>query len=80
MKKLPELTEEKKSEITIDRIKAQKEFKLYLLQEDGPIEIDKDTAIKEISEGSDIGKELIEIEMQALEFAFEEISKQKEGK
>jgi hypothetical protein len=80
MIRLPELTEEQKSEITIDRINAQKEFKIYLLEEGKQVEISKDLAIEEISKGSDLGKTLIDTEMRAIQFAFEAILKQKEGK
>ena len=80
IKKLPDLTDEQKSEITIDRIRAQKEFKLYLLEEGKQVEISKDLAIEEISKGSNLGKRLIDTEMRAIQFAFEAILKQKEGK
>ncbi len=80
VKKLPDLTDEQKSEITIDRIKAQKEFTLYLLEEGKRVEITKDLAIEEISKGSSLGKRLVNAEMRAIQFAFKAILKQREGK
>jgi hypothetical protein len=69
----PMLSFDKQAEITMERIKAQEKLEIYIL--DVGL-IDKERALKEIEERSEIGMELIEIEKQTVKFALEDIKKQ----
>jgi hypothetical protein len=71
----PMLSFDKQAEITMERIKAQEKLEIFIL--DVGL-IDKERALKEIEERSEIGMELIEIEKQAVKFALEDIKKQLE--
>ncbi|MFX1567991.1 MAG: hypothetical protein ACFFCV_06460 [Promethearchaeota archaeon] len=69
----PLLSFDKQAEITMERIKAQEKFEIYIV--DVGI-IDRERALKEIEEKSEIGMEIIEIEKIAVKFALEDIRKQ----
>ncbi|HEC39310.1 hypothetical protein LCGC14_1300310 [marine sediment metagenome] len=69
----PTLNIETQAEITKERIKSQEKFEIYIV--DVGI-IDKDRAIKEIDDRSEIGMEIIEIEKITVKLALENIKKQ----
>lgn len=73
---LAQISKEQQSRLTIERIKAQKEFKIAFLQDGITREFDKEGAIKEITKGSAEGEQLVRIEMKAIQFAFREAKKQ----
>lgn len=76
---LPTLTSKQQEEITIERIKAQEKYKISTIDQGIKKDFDKDDAIEEIKNKTDIGKQLIKIEMRALKFAFEQAKKQNIG-
>lgn len=73
---LAELNEIQKRNLTKERIKAQEEYKIVIIQDGKPKEYDKEEAIKEIEDKSEFGKQLVKIEMRAVEFAFKQAMKQ----
>lgn len=73
---LAEISKEQQNKLTIERIKAQEEFKIAFLEDGITRELDKDEAIEEINKGSNIGEQLVRIEMRAIQFAFREAKKQ----
>lgn len=72
---LAEISKEQQNKLTIERIKAQKEFKIAFLEDSITKELDKDGAIEQINKGSKIGEQLVRIEMRAIQFAFKEAKK-----
>lgn len=73
---LAELNEIQKRNLTKERIKAQEEYKIVIIQDGKPKEYDKEEAIKEIEDDTEFGKQLVKIEMRAVEFAFKQAMKQ----
>lgn len=76
---LPKLTIEKQEELTIERIKTQEEFKISIIDQTIKKDFDKEQAIEEIKNKTDFGKQLIKIEMRAVQFAFQQAKKQNIG-
>ena len=73
---LAELNEIQKGNLTKERIKAQEEYKIVIIQDGKPKEYDKEEAIKKIEDDTEFGKQLVKIEMRAVEFAFKQAMKQ----
>ena len=57
----------------------QEEFKIRIVDTNFKKDFDKEQAIDEIKKKTDFGKQLINIEMRALKFAFEQLKKQDSG-
>jgi hypothetical protein len=62
------------ADITIERIKAQKDFKVVILD----AVVDQAKAIDEIKKNTDLGKQLIDIEKLAMTFALNAAKKLKD--
>ena len=60
---LEELTDAQQAELTVERIRKQKSFKIAMV---GVGVVDKRRAIKELKAGSDTGRALVEIEKRML--------------
>ena len=73
---LAEISKEQQNKLTIERIKAQEKFKIAFLEDGITRELDRDEAIEQIKKGSNIGEQLVRIEMRAIQFAFREAKKQ----
>ena len=73
---LAELNEIQKRNLTKERIKGQEEYKIVIIQDGKPKEYDKEDAIKEIEDDTAFGKQLVKIEIRAIEFAFKQSMKQ----
>ena len=71
---LTQLSIGQKAHLTIERIKTQEKYEIYIV---GEGTIDKDRAIKEIEDSSELGRRLIEIEERAMQMALEDIQKER---
>lgn len=76
---IPEFSQAQQEELTIERIKAQEEFKISIIDQDIKKDFDKEQAIEEIKNRTDFGKQLMKIEMRTLKFAFEQAKKLHSG-